>query len=249
MIRNLLTALFLMTAVVCTSQCSRAQPPTSAPSKDGAVKQLVELTAAGHPSFGLDEVTAKLPKDKESEEMIKRNQTEIIDMALKENKNLTPEQRSFVKANYDQIGKLLDKATAEAKKKSFDIDKWVSDSLQKLYAEKLTDGELGELITYFQGTAGKSALTYIKTAQYSEVFVKAGAAPLYTIEDKAERDRFAATPLGTKFLAIFLVDTNAEVQAKMDTAYKNNTGELFAVNNVSNVNAIIDKFVAENYKK
>src|SRR5437870_9859825 len=118
MVRNSSTTLFLMAAVAFTSQCGKAQPTTRAPSKDGLVRQLVELTVAGHPSVGLDEMTAKLPKDKDSEEMIKRNQIEIFDAALKENKNLTPEQRSFVKANYEQIGKLWTRAWPRPKRKT-----------------------------------------------------------------------------------------------------------------------------------
>src|SRR5262245_20391614 len=99
MIRTPLTELFLITAVVCASQSCKSQttataPPkdgpvkqATAPAKDGLVKQLVELTVAAHPSVGLDEMTAKLPKD----EMAKRNQINLIDLALKENKSLTPD--------------------------------------------------------------------------------------------------------------------------------------------------------------
>ena len=234
-----------MSAVVCVSQTCKSQAPTSAPPKDDPVNQLVELTLAGHPSVGVDEMTAKLPKD----EMVKRNQIRLIDLALKKNKNLTHAQRSFAKAHYDQIGKLLDQATAGVKKRNFETDKWVEESLQKFYAEKLANEELKDLIAYFQGAAGKSALKYLKSAQYSEAFVKAGTGPLYTNEDKAEGDKFAVTPLGKKFLTIFLSDTSAEVNAKMADANKKGMGALWAINEPANINSIINKFVAENYKK
>ena len=119
---------------------------------------------------------------------------------------------------------------AEAKKKNFDIDKCVNDSLQKGYAAKLVEGELSELIT------PKRSLRP-EPPRFTQLRTRPSATDLP--QPRSEKS----------FWPYFLTTPTLRVQAKMDEAYKKGLGDLFAVNELSNINAIIDKFVAENYSK
>ena len=257
MIKNMLAIFFMLIAVIGLSQCSVGQTPKATEStKADLVKKLIELTLSSHPStISAEDAKTLLPKDKESEEMEamgKKDKIELIETVLKENKELTKEQKTFIRANYDQLLKILDKQIVDGIKADFPIGEWIKESLEQGYKSKLTDAELTELITFFQNPAGQKVLKSYKYAMVSETVVQKGGAPLYTKEDKAEADKFAATAVGKNFIEVFFTEANKYSTAKMEAAYKTGgkpENSTFTITDSPNINKIINQFVKDNYKK
>src|SRR5215213_4570874 len=76
--------------------------------KSASVRKLVELTFSVHPYVGIEAQIASLPGTediKAEEERVRKVRMEIFDDALKVNNKLTPDQKLFVKANYDRLSK------------------------------------------------------------------------------------------------------------------------------------------------
>jgi len=72
----------------------------------------------------------------------------------------------------------------------------------------------------------------------------------FTEADKAEHDKFAATPLGKKFIAAYLKEAIAYEQSKENAVRSGNpNADGFAIYKPENLNKFFNKFVAENYKK
>jgi hypothetical protein len=217
-------------------------------SKPAAVKKLLELTVPAHPSVGME----LLPGDRETEPKDSQLLIETFDETLAENKELTPPEKSFVKANYDKLEKIVNKQVSEAAKAAFPLEQWLSESLEQDYNAKFTDKELTGLITFFQSPAGKRVLKCYKLTLLSEAAVKNGGAPLLTKAEEAAGDKFAATPLGEKFITTFLIDSGTYSKAKMEEAYKNGGNKensVYAIMDQANLNKIFNRFVKENYKK
>lgn len=235
------------------SPSAQTQKTKVATSKPVAVKQLVELTLRMHPYVGIEEQLASLPGTKDikaEEERVRKVRIEGFDDALKVNNKLTPEQKSFVRANYDQLIKIADKITEDAINKNFPTEQWINEGLQKSYTAKFSQTELTSLIAYFQGTAGKQVLKYVRLTQMAELITGNGGKLDYTEADKAEHDKFVATALGKKFMAAYLQEAIAYEQSKENAVRSGNpNADGFAIYETENLNKLFNKFVAENYKK
>jgi hypothetical protein len=231
----------------------QTQTPQGAPSKAEAVKQLIDLTFASHPYVGIDEQLAGLPgtKDiKDEEERVKKVRMEVFDEALKVNKKLTPDQKSFVKANYERLSKTADRIIDDTIKANFPTEQWIKEGLRQSYTAKFSTKELTSLIAYFQANTGRQVLKYIRLSKMAEMITGNGGKLDYTANDKAEYDKFASTPLGKKFLTAYITETEAYEQRK-ENAVRNNkpNADGFAILEPVNLNNLFNKFVAENYKK
>ncbi len=253
MLKKIQTTLLTIAAIVCLSHSVEAKTIGNNLLETDLVKTLIDLTVNAHPSIGLDERLASVPKtgeEKNVEETIKQNQIGYFELALKENKELTPEQKLFVTANYDKLGIIADKKIAELEKADLPIEKWVRESLQQSYSKKFTNKELTGLITFFQRAAGKRELKFLKNSPLSDAIEKNGGQPLHTKREKAEHNKFAATAPGNKFLSAFLDDTKAYVEPKQ-LAVWGGYGEpaMLRVLNSENLNKLINQFVKANYKK
>lgn len=229
------------------------QKTKGALSKPTAVKQLVELTFWMHPYVGIEEQIASLPGTKDikaEEERVRKERIEGFDDALKVNNKLTPDQKSFVKVNYDQLIKIADKITEAAIEKNFPTEKWIKESLLKSYTAKFSLKELNELIAYLQGTSGQQVLKYVRLSNMAELITGNGGKLDYTEADKAELDKFAATPLGKKFINAYLKEAIAYEKSKENAVRSANpNADGFAIYRPENLNKLFNKFVAENYKK
>ena len=72
----------------------------------------------------------------------------------------------------------------------------------------------------------------------------------YTEADKAEHDKFVATPLGKKFIAAYITEAEAYEKRKEEAVRtKIPDADGFAIYEPENLNKLFNKFVAENYKK
>lgn len=232
---------------------AQTQKTNVAMSKPAAVKKLVDLTFLMHPYVGVEEQIASLPGTKDvkaATEEDRKNRIEGFDAALKVNNKLTAAQKSFVRANYDQLIKIADKITEDAINKNFPTERWIKEGLQKSYTSKFTLNELNNLIVYFHGADGQPVLKYIRISQMAELITGNGGTLDYTAADKAEHDKFVATPFGKKFIAAYLKEAIAYQQSKENAIRsKNPNADGFAIYETENLNMLFNRFVAENYKK
>ncbi len=235
------------------SPSAQVQKTKGEMSKPAAVKKLIELTFRMHPYVGIEAQLASLPGTKDikaAEEEDRKNRIAGFDDALKANNKLTPEQKSFVKANYDQLIKIADKITEDAIRTNFPTEQWIKEGLQKSYTSKFTLNELNSLIVYFQGADGQPVLKYIRISRMAQMITGNGGTLDFTEADKAEHDKFAATPLGKKFNAAYLQEAIAYEESKENAVRSANpNADGFAIYRPENLNKLFNKFVAENYKK
>lgn len=229
---------------------AQTQKTKGAMSKPAAVKKLVDLTYRMHPYVGIEEQLASLPGTKDvkvEEERARKVRIEVFDEALNANNQLTPDQKSFVKANYDRLSQSVDKIIDDTIKTNFPTEKWIQEGLQQSYTAKFSRKELTDLVNYFQGTAGQQVLKYVRISSMAQLITGNGGKLDYTEEDKAEHDKFASTPLGKKFMAAFITDAEAYEQRKENAARAGNpNADGFAILEPANLNKFFNKFVSEN---
>jgi hypothetical protein len=220
--------------------------------KPASVKKLVDLTYRMHPFVGIDELLASLPGTqaiKDEEERVRQVRMEVFDDALKVNHKLTPDQKSFVKANYDRLSKSVDKIIDDTIQRNFPTEQWVKEGLQQSYTAKFSLQELTNLIVYFQGTAGQQVLKYVRLSNMAELITGNGGKLDYTQEDKAEYDKFASNPLGKKFMTAFITDAEAYEKRRVNAVMAGNSNaDGFAILEPANLNRFFNKFVSENYR-
>jgi hypothetical protein len=231
---------------------AQPQSPDSAISKPASVKRLLELTYPMHPYVGIDELVAALPGTKEvkaEEERVRQVRIEIFDDALRVNNRLTPEQKSFVKANYDQLSKSVDKIIDDTIQINFPTEQWVEEGLQQSYTAKFSLSELTNLVAYFQGTAGRQVLKYVRLSNMAQLITGNGGQLDYTKADRAEHERFASTPLGKKFMTAFITDAEAFEKRRVNAVMAGKSdADGFAILEPENLNQLFNKFVSENYR-
>ena len=231
---------------------AQTQKTDGAMSKSVSVKKLVDLTFPMHPFVGIDELLASLPGTqaiKEEEERVRQVRREVFDNALRVNNKLTPDQKSFVKANYDRLSKSVDKIIDDTIQRNFPTEKWIQEGLQHSYTAKFSLQELTNLVAFFQGTAGQQVLQYVRLSNLAELITGNGGKLDYTEADKAEYDKFASNPLGKKFITAYITDAEAYEKRRVNAvmAGKSNA-DGFAILEPPNLNKIFNKFVSENYR-
>jgi len=189
------------------SSSDQTQKKSRAKSKPGAVRRLVALTFRMHPYVGIDQQLASLPGTKDiqaEEERVRKVRLEVFDEALNANRSLTPEQKEFVKANYERLSQSVDRIIDETIRTNFPTERWIQQGLQQSYAAKFSAKELTKLNNYFQGTGGQQVLKYVRVSNMAELITGNGGTLDYTKEDKAEYDKFTSTSLGKKFITAFI---------------------------------------------
>jgi hypothetical protein len=231
---------------------AQTQKTDGAKSKSASVKKLVDLTFPMHPFVGIDELLASLPGTqaiKEEEERARQVRREVFDDALRVNNKLTPDQKSFVKANYDRLSKSVDKIIDDTIQRNFPTEKWVKEGLQQSYTVKFSLKELTNLIAYFQGTAGQQVLKYVRLSNMAELITGNGGKLDYTEANKAEYDKFASNPLGEKFITAYITDAEADEKRQVNAVMAGNSNaDGFAILEPSSLNKFFNKFVSVNYK-
>ena len=221
-------------------------------SKPAAVNKLIDLTYRMHPHVGYLRTPEGEPRIKgnEAAEEDRKSRNESFDVALGINNKLTAAQKSFVKANYDQLMKITNKITADAVRTNFPTEQWVKEGLQKSYTNKFTPTELNSLIAYFQANAGQQVLKYIRISTKANRIAENNNELNFTEADKTEYNKFAATPLGKKFNAAYLEETILYELDKENAVWSANpNANGLQIYFPSNLNNLFNKFVAENYKK
>ena len=146
---------------------------------------------------------------------------------------------------------MVDSATAAAISKNFPTEQWIKEGLQKSFASQFTLTELASLISYFQGKAGKRVLEYIRVMEMWQLIIKNGGTTTgFTEVEKSGYYKFIATPLGKKFMTAYLQETIAYEEGKENAVRSANPdADGFAIYRPENLNKLINKFVADNYKE
>lgn len=234
-------------------QANSEAETTDPATKPILVEQLTILTFPEHPYVGIDYLMDSLPGTKEIEAAKaedRKNRIEDFDAALKLNKKLNAAQKAFVRANYDELIKIADKVTEEVMSKNFHTEEWIREGLIKSYSKNFTLKELNELSNFFYLGEGRMVLKYVRQTQMEELITGNGGKLNYTESDKAEHDKFVATPIGKKFITAYLDEAIAYEQSKENAVrYKIPNADGFAIYEPANLNKLFNKFVAENYKK
>ncbi len=237
------------------SPSPQSQKTNGAMSKPASVKKLIDLTFLMHPYVGIEDQLASLPGSKSGADIKaavdeeRKNRIAGFDDALKVNVKLTPDQKSFVRSNYDQLIKIADKITEDAIRTNFPTERWIKEGLQQSYTAKFSLKELTSLIAYFQGTSGQQVLKYVRISNMAELITGNGGKLDFTEADKAEHDRFIATPLGNKFVTAYLKEAIAYEKNKENAVRSRNpNADGFAIYEKENLNKLFNKFVVENYK-
>ena len=226
-------------------------PPVSN-SKPEAVEHLTKLTYLFHPYVGIEEQLENLPETKDVEAgkaEDRKNRIEGLDAALKVNNKLTADQKAFVRANYDKLIKITDTITKNAINKNFPTEQWIMEGLNKTYSARFTLKEINDLLRLFSSVKGVRILLSIRQTEMSELITGNGGKLDFTAADKAEYDKFTVAALGKKFIAAYIIETEAYEKSKDAAAQSIPNGDGFAIYEPANLNKPFNKFVADNYKK
>ena len=228
-----------------------AKPTNS--SKKEIVEKLVDLVFMQHPYVNIEQQLEGLPGTKDikaAEAEDRKNRIEGLDAALKINHKLTPDQKAFVRANYDKLIKITDKITEDAINLNFPTKQWIQEGLENIFAERFTVEEIINLTAFFDSDKGAQVLNYVRQTNMAELITGNGGKLDFTPADKAEHDKFVATALGKKFIAAYITETEAYEKRKEDAVRTGNpNADGFAIYEPQNLNKIFNKFVKDNYKK
>ena len=256
LILSLMFSVFSLVAMAQDTPNKQAdsEAETTDPStKPLLVEQVIILTFPKHPYVGIDYLLETLPGTKETEAAKaedRKNRIEGFDAALKVNKKLNAAQKAFVRANYDKLIKITDKITTDSKIKNFPTWDWIREGLEKSYSAAFTLTELKELSNFFYAWEGQQALQYLEQIRRAELITRNGGKLKYTEAEKAEYDKFVATPIGKRFITAYLDDAIAYEQSKANAVRsKIPNADGSAIYEPANLNELFNKFVAENYKK
>lgn len=227
------------------------QIPNENQVKEELVNELIDLTISSHPAVtqsGKSDFLSKEPVKDVEVEKVSKTTREAFDKALGINKELTPGQRSFVRANYQELNEIAEKAYAEKVKRLMPVEEWVRESLKKSFPSRLSVKEISQLIAYFQSPEGQKAVKLYDFFADLDVEPNNKNNPLKSEENRAEFRRFSQSPLGQKFEKSYLEDTSEFIGAKMDKLVKNNIGKN-SLNflDSAEVNEILNNYVAEFY--
>ncbi len=222
-------------------------------SKQESVEKLVDLVFMSHPYVNVEEQIAGLPGPKDvkaAEAEDRKNRIAGFDAALKINKKLTAAQKAFVRANYDKLIKSADKITEDAINLNFPTKQWIQEGLENIFAKRFTVEEINNLTAFFDSDKGAQVLNYVRQTNMAEIIIGNGGKLDFTAADKAEHDKFAATPLGKKFMTAYLQETNDYEKSKVNAAMsKIPNADGFEIYRPENLNKLFNKFVADNYRK
>ncbi|NJM54278.1 MAG: hypothetical protein HC846_13390 [Blastocatellia bacterium] len=221
-----------------------------------SVEKLVDLVFVSHPYVNIEEQLEGLPGTKSTQEIEKmkaderKQRFEMFDEALKVNKKLTAKQKTFVKASYERLNKMVDEKIDSTIKMNFPTEQWVQEGLEKIFAERFTAEEINNLTAFFDSDKGRQVLNYVRQTGMEQLITGNGGKLDFTAADLAEYDKFIATALGKKFIAAYIKETE-EYEALKEGEVRRNVpnADGFALLESANLNKFFNKFVAENYKK
>ena len=245
MIKKTLTTLLAITAMFGLAQFAAAQTAERNLSPVESIEKLIEMTLPAHPWVFVEKPWAS----KSVDETHRQKQVKMLDDALAVNRDLTPAQKSFVKAHYDELRETVSVQIVIAAEELFTFEFWADENLMQRFTDKLTAAEVNGLIAYFQGKAGQKSLKVLKTAGKSEENEKNGGARLFTKEEETEAQRFSETAVGEKFMDAFLGNAKEDLDARMEEAGKSGGNKVRAVTEPINLNKIFNQYVKDNYKK
>lgn len=161
--------------------------------------------------------------------VLRANNAEIFNEALKENKSLNADQMAFAKANYDKLHDILEAKKDALAKKIITDDVWEKDDLTMLFTNYLSIDEIKNISAFLQTSGGTDLMMNKK--------------------GNPESDNFSATITGSRFLMILNKEVLKLFNLKMNEAIDKYTEATFKITVPTEINKMINEFVASNYKK
>ncbi|HRH43288.1 MAG TPA: hypothetical protein PKY82_16770 [Pyrinomonadaceae bacterium] len=249
-------SIFSFTKQIPDEQFAKSGAKATNPSKKELVEKLVDLVFMSHPYVNIEKQLEGLPGTKSAQEIEKinaeaqRQRYENFDDALKVNKKLTATQKTFVKANYERLSKMVDQQIDATIKLNFPTEQWVQEGMEKIFAKRFAAEEINNLTAFFDSDKGGQVLKYVRQTEMEQLITGNGGKLDFTESDKAEHDKFVATALGKKFIAAYIKETE-EYEALKEGEVRRNVpnADGFALLEPINLNKFFNKFVAENYKQ
>lgn len=195
--------------------------------KSKLVNQLVETTnrLQNEQKKQFDEKYGK----KFDDSVLRANNGEIFNEALKENKSLTVDQMAFAKANYDKLHDILEAKKEIIAKKIITTDIWEKEDLTTLFTNYLSVDEVKNIFAFLQTSGGTDLMMGKK--------------------GNPESDNFSATITGSRFSMILNKEVLKLFYLKMNEAIDKYTEATSKLTVTTEINKMINEFVTANYKK
>lgn len=190
--------------------------------KSKLVNQLVE-TVIRRNNESRKEFDAKYGR-KFDDSVLRANNAEIFNEALRQNKSLTANQMAFAKANYDKLHDILQAKREVIAKKIITTDVWEKEDLTTLFTNYLSVDEVKNISAFLQTQAG----------------AKSG---------NPESDKFYATATGNRYFTIINNELSKLYNIKLTDAIDKYTEVTSKMMLTTEINKMINEFVASNYKK
>lgn len=249
-------SIFSFTKQIPDEQFAKSGANQKTSSNKEIVENLVDLVFMSHPYVNIEEQIEGLPGVKSAQEIEKinaearRQRYETFDDALKVNKKLTAKQKTYVKANYDRLSKMVDENIDSTIKLNFRTEQWVQEGLEIIFAKRFNAEQINTLTAFFDSDKGRQVLKYVRLTEMEQLITGNGGKLDLTESDKSEHDKFVATELGKKFIAAYLKETK-EFEALKEGEVRRNVpnADGFALLEPINLNKFFNQFVAKNYKK
>jgi len=208
MFKMICASAFLM---LCFIQFAPAQTGNASDAKTPLVDELLVLTETIFPYDGFRTMFFELNQKKTAElgDFLKTE----IDQKITDSSNLTVAEKAEMKAKLPEFAKRLSALTRGIIEEDFDVEKWVKDSCRKRFAEKLTEGELRQINTYFRTESGKKSVQLFN--KIIQLGVEGGTAESSKADD-AQMEELIGKPFGSKFFDVFMDDVFGDVKVRTD---------------------------------
>lgn len=197
--------------MLCFIQFVPAQAGTADDAKTKLVDELLVLTETIFPYEGFRTLFFDLNQKKSAElgDFLKSG----IEQKIADSSNLTVAEKAEMKAKLPEFAKRLSNITRKMIEEDFDIEKWVKDSCKKRFAEKLTEGELSQINTYFRTESGKKSVQLFNKVIHQGV---TGGSSDSEESDKAQMEELIGKPFGARFFDVFMEDVFGDIKIQTD---------------------------------
>jgi hypothetical protein len=240
MVRKSWSILFVLAILGGCFQLAEGQD-----NKSELVNKLVGLTIDSHPSVMEKRLAENKVDANKYQAEERRDYAELLTSALKENGQLTAEQKTFARKNVEKLVNRMAFEILVIQERNNNSEKWLKESLRQNYSAKLTLAELKNLAEYFATQEGENALNYIATSPERSSSGK----PNYEPGEFLAYSDLIKTPLGEKFFNIFVTDAEADLNSKFLAGNKKMRTEIIKFYKPGSLNQIINQFVTANNKK
>lgn len=186
--------------------------------------------------------------EKTMEEMFLKEGREAFDRALVQNKNLSKDEKSFVKANYPELLEIWKKMVwervdrefeTEDKKYEIETERLIREGLQISLTKHYNARELNDLIIFFQSPEGQKVLS-----AYDLSAVNENKFDFMTPEQAAAFEEFTKSPTGKKFIKVHFEEPTDHLNDNESRIFTDEKPD--PAKEVAEINKMFERFVKDN---